>query len=136
MPPSMVKINSETDILGLVKRKIRGLKGDAGEYKHGRDFSAGSESRKGFIKNLQAHYIDQKIGRMNYFKKRNDINGTLMDIVLSENISKGKVPEVIFPKGKSYIQEVSYAEEKSTSHQIGRSVILKKKRSKILLVKE
>jgi hypothetical protein len=53
MSPSVVKINSETDILGLVKRKIRGLKGESGEYKHGRDFSIGSETRKGFMKNMQ-----------------------------------------------------------------------------------
>jgi hypothetical protein len=52
MPPSVVKINSDTDILGLVKRKIRGLKGESGEYKHGRDFSIGSETRKGFMKNM------------------------------------------------------------------------------------
>jgi hypothetical protein len=59
-----------------------------------------------------------------------------MDIVLSENISKEKAPEVIIPKRKSYILEVPFAKDKSSSAYIGRSVILKKKKSKIFLVNE
>lgn len=38
-----------------------------------------------------------------------------MDIVLNENISKEKAPEVIIPKRKSYILEVPFAKDKSSS---------------------